>query len=206
MIARNFVVQGLVAAATCVALPALAQQGAAGSSPSTVSVHLDPQRTTVSFNAGSIHHVHGTFQLKTGVFALDSKSGVAQGEILVDADSEKSNDSKLDQKLHTQTLETAKYPGIFFHAEKVTGSLPAKDGTSQLKLEGSFNIHGADHPLLVDVDATRQGDTVLLKSRFSVPYVQWGMKDAGTLLMRDKVIQITVESHGTVEGLEPKGS
>ncbi len=171
---------------------------------STVSVHLDPARTTVAFSAGTIRRVRGTFQLKTGLFALDSKSGIAQGEILVDAASEKSNDPKLDHKLQAETLESTKYPGIFFHLEKVSGSLPAKDGSARLKLDGSFNIHGADHPLSVTVDAVTRGGEVDLKSTFTVPYVQWGMKDASSLFLRDRDIRIMVESHGTVEGLHPK--
>ena len=175
---------------------------AGSQSAPTVSVHLDPARTTVVFTAGTLRRIHGTFQLKGGVFALDSKSGVAQGEILVDAASEKSNDAKLDKKIQGETLESAKYPGIFFHLEKVTGSLPAKDGERQLKLEGSFNIHGADHPLIVDVNATRTGSEVFFRTVFTVPYVKWGMKDASTFLMRDRTIKITVESHGTLETSE----
>jgi len=179
-------------------------EGAAQTAASTVSIHLDPARTTVTFSAGTIRRVHGTFQLKGGVFAIDSKSGIAQGEILVDAASEKSNDAKLDQKIQAQTLESVRYPGIFFHPEKVAGHLPAKDGEQHLKLEGSFNIHGGDHPLTVDVDAVRAGQELTFKTSFTVPYVQWGMKDASTLLMRNRNIRITVESHGTAEGLHPK--
>ena len=199
----------LVLAAACTAsCAAVAQDDSGGTTASqsthTASVHLDPARTTVAFSAGTLKRVHGTFQLKGGVFALDRKTGVAQGEILVDAASEKSNDARLDTKIQGEVLESTKYPGIFFHLEKVMGSLPAKDGEQQLKLEGSFNIHGADHDLTVDVDAVRTGSEVLLKSTFTVPYVKWGMKDASTFFMRDRSIRITVESHGTVEGLQPK--
>jgi len=172
---------------------------------STVSIHLDPLRTTIAFSAGSIKRVQGTFQLKGGLFALDSKTGVAQGEILVDAESEKSNDSKLDKKIRNETLESAKYPGIFFHPEKVTGSLPAKNGEAHLKLDGIFTIHGQDHPFTTDINAVRTGNEVVLNAQFTVPYVKWGMKDASTLLMRDRDIRITMESHGTVEGLHSGG-
>ena len=165
----------------------------------TASIHLDPAKTTVAFSAGTLRHVRGTFQLKGGVFAVDSKTGVAQGEILVDAASEKSNDAGTDRKLRDQTLETGKYPGIFFHPEKVTGSLPAHDGEQQMQLIGSLNIHGEDHPLTVAVDAVKKGEDYFFKTTFDVPYVKWGMKDASTFLMRDRNVKITVESHGTVE-------
>ncbi len=198
-----------VLAAACAVLPAALAQDAPGSAAGdpahTASIHLDPARTTITFTAGTLRRIHGTFQLKGGVFALDSRSGVAHGEIQVDAATEKSNDAKLDKKLQGETLESTKYPGIFFHLEKVVGSLPARDGEQQLKLTGSFNIHGADHDLTVDVDATRTGPEVFFKSTFTVPYVKWGMKDASTFLMRDRNIRITVESHGTVEGLHPNG-
>ena len=172
-------------------------------STSTVSIHLDPARTTVQFSAGTLRRVHGTFQLKGGVFAIDNDSGVAQGEILVDAESEKCNDPKLDAKIKNQTLESAKYPGIVFHPEKVAGTLPATDGEHPLKFQGTFTIHGSDHPMTVNAVAVTHGDAVVLTSTFDVPYVQWGMKDASTFFMRDRNIQIRVESHGTAERLHP---
>lgn len=170
----------------------------------TQSVQLDAARTTIRFTAGSIRRVHGEFKLKGSMFALNSATGIAQGEILVDPLSEKSNNSKLDAKVKNETLEADKYPGIFFHPEKVSGSLPAGDGESTLKLQGSFNIHGADHPLTVEVHAVRSGEDYTFSTDFTVPYVAWGMKDAGTLLMRDKQIRITMESHGSVTVAEPK--
>jgi polyisoprenoid-binding protein YceI len=144
--------------------------------------------------------------LKGGLFAFDGASGVAQGEILVDAESEKSNDASLDRKIRTQTLEVAKYPGISFHPEDVIGTLPPKDGVYHFKLKGSLTIHGTDHTVTADVDATQNGDQVLLKSTFTVPYVEWGMKDAGTFLMRDRNIRVTIESHGVVERGDAKAT
>ncbi len=199
---QNFIFFQIVSCATVASAPALAQQ----STPvGTASIHLDAARTTVQFSAGTLRRVHGTFQLKGGMFALDPKTGIAQGEILVDAASEKSNDSKMDKRIQGQTLETGKYPGIFFHPEKVSGTLPAKDGETHLKLDGSFNIHGADHALSVDVDTIRAGDELTFKTVFTVPYVEWGMKDASTMFMRDRKVRITVESHGSVE-TGPSGS
>jgi polyisoprenoid-binding protein YceI len=173
---------------------------AATQAAESVSIHLDPARTTVSFSAGSFRHVHGTFRLKGGIFALDGQTGVADGEILVDAETEKSNDAGIDRRIQQKTLETAEYPGIVFHPEKVTGSLPAESGTTHLKVAGSFTIHGKDHPLTLDILATRKGPQVLFNTTFYVPYVKWGMKDAGTFFMRDRNIKIVVESHGTIEG------
>ncbi len=140
----------------------------------TQSIQLDPARTTIRFSAGSIERVRGTFQLKGSMLAVNSQTGIAQGEILVDPLSEKSNNAKLDAKIKNETLEANTYPGIFFHPEKVSGVLPAADGASTMTLEGSFNIHGADHPLTVAVHAVRSGQDYTFSTSFTVPYVQWG--------------------------------
>ncbi len=195
----------VTAASTAFAQDAADQPAAKTAVPEgTNSIHLDPARTTIEFSAGSFRRVHGTFQLKGGVFALDSKSGIAQGEILADPSSEKSNDARLDDRIRKETLESEKYPGMFFHPEKVSGTLPAKDGEGKITLTGSFNIHGSDHPLTVDVDTVKAGDDYTFKTTFNVPYVDWGMKDASTTFMRARIIRITMESHGTVESLHPK--
>lgn len=165
----------------------------------TASIHLDPARTQITFTAGSLRHVHGSLQLKEGVFAVDTASGVAQGEILADAMSEKSSNKGMDRKIQTGTLDANTYPGIFFHPEKVSGQLPPRDGSSQLKLAGVLTIHGQDHPLSVEVNATRKGPDLLFKTAFTIPYVQWGMKDASSFLMHARDVRVTMVSHGTLE-------
>lgn len=202
---------GLFACCACAAIFALPifnasaqtqeSPAAAAQAGNSVSIHLDPARTTVTFTAGTLHRIRGTFQLKGGIFALDSQTGIAEGEILVDAETEKSNDARLDKKIQGQTLDTSQFPGIVFHPEKVTGELPEKAGQSHLKVSGSFTIHGKDHPLTADILATRSGSQVDMQTVFYIPYVKWGMKDASSFLMRDRDIKVTVDSHGTIEGI-----
>ncbi len=189
----------LLAGLALVATTATAQTTPESNTIRTVSIHLDPAKTEITFAAGTIRRIHGSFALKQGVVALDTASGVAQGEILADAESEKGNSKSMDKKIRDEVLQVSTFPGISFHPEKVSGTLPAADGETHLKLQGSFTIHGTDHPLDVDVDAVRQGGDILLKSSFDVPYVQWGMKDVSTFLMRDRNVRITVISHGTLE-------
>jgi polyisoprenoid-binding protein YceI len=176
------------------------KSAAAAQAGVSVSIHLDPAQTKVEFTAGTLRHIHGTFGLKGGIFALDGQTGVADGEILIDAESEKSNDAGMDKRIQQITLQSSEYPGIVFHPEKVMGSLPRENGVVHLQVAGSFTIHGKDHPLTLDVTATRTGPQVLFNTTFYVPYVKWGMKDASTFFMRDRNIKIVVESHGTIEG------
>jgi polyisoprenoid-binding protein YceI len=178
----------------------LATVGAQSSTGQAITLHFEPASSQISYTAGgALHHVKGKFALKGGLIAFDPATGIAQGQILVDAESGHSNDKKLDAKMQKEVLESGKYPEIFFHPEKSTGTL--KEGSEeQLALIGSFNIHGSDHPLKVNTLATLHGSDATVKADFDVPYVEWGMKDESTLLMRDKKVHIAVLLHATVEG------
>jgi len=52
------------------------------------SFTFDPPQTRVDFTLGDVlHTVHGEFRLKRGTIQLDSSSGTASGELVVDATS-----------------------------------------------------------------------------------------------------------------------
>jgi polyisoprenoid-binding protein YceI len=193
---RALLVTPLALALACAA-PAHAQTNPA------ITLHFDPASTEIHYTAGgALHHVHGAFALKGGQLAFDPATGVAQGQILVDAASGHSNDKKFDAKMQNEVLESQKYPELFFHPEKSVGTLK-RDDEQHVTLIGSFNMHGADHPLKVETFITVHGDQATAKTEFDVPYVDWGMKDESTMLMHDKTIHITMVAHATVEGLKP---
>ena len=189
----------LTLTAVCLGATARAQTAA---NPA-ITLHFEPAATEIHYTIGSaLHTVHGTFALKGGQLAFDPATGVAQGQILVDAASGHSDkDKKLDEKMQNEVLESQKYPELFFHPEKSVGTLKEND-EQHVTLIGSFNIHGGDHPLKVDTFIIVHGDEATAKAEFDVPYVEWGMKDASTMLMRDKKIHITMVAHAKVEGLK----
>ena len=54
--------------------------------------------------------------------------------------------------MQNEVLESEKYPEAFFHPLKISGVLKQDAGTQNVTVSGTFNIHGADHPLTVDGD------------------------------------------------------
>lgn len=170
-----------------------------------VTVRLDPATTEIHWTlSGNTHTTHGTFKLKSGQVTFDSGTGVATGELLVDLATGESGNASRDSKMETDVLESSKYPEAFFHPQKVTGAL--KPGAPQtVSTEGAFNIHGADHPLKLDIQVKLDGNQATATTHFSVPYVAWGMKDPSSFILRvDKEVDINVVAHGTVEGLSSK--
>ncbi len=183
------------------ALGMVSLAGAQTAANPAITLHFDPATTEIHYTAGSaLHRVQGSFTLKSGQLAFDPSTGVAQGQILVDAASGHSNDKKFDEKMQSQVLESQTYPELFFHPEKSVGTVK-RDNEQHMTLIGSFNIHGGDHPLKVEAFIMVHGDEATAKTEFDVPYVEWGMKDQSTMLMRDKRVHITMTAHGTVEGL-----
>ena len=58
-----------------------------------------------------------------------------------------------------------------------------------MQLHGTFRMHGADHEMTVPVQVEAADGRYTATARFQVPYLKWGMKNAGTFILRvsDKV-------------------
>ena len=172
-------------------------------SPATkVTVHLDTEKTEIHWTLHTtLHTVQGSFRLKGGIMTFDPKSGAAQGEFLVDVGSGESGDKTRDEKMQSEVLESRKYPEAFFHPVKVSGVLKP-GGTANLTVEGTLNLHGADHPLTLQTAVQMNGSDAVATTHFIIPYAAWGMKDESRLLLRvDKEVSVDVVARGTVDGI-----
>jgi polyisoprenoid-binding protein YceI len=164
-----------------------------------IEIHFDPGSTQIHFKLGSVmRDIRGTFQFKGGALAIDPDSTLAQGELLVDATTGHTGSDSHDKELQ-EVLESSRYPSIFFHAEHLRGEVPKKDGSSDVIAEGTLNIHGADHPIQMKVHLVRAGNSLSASTRFTVPYVEWGMKNPrGEFFHYSKSVQVDVSAKGTV--------
>jgi len=170
-----------------------------------VVVQFDPVKTQVAFTLGDVlHTVHGEFKLKRGEIRFDPSTGAASGSIVIDATSGNSGSNARDGRMHKNILESKKYPEITFTAHHVKGQLPAS-GEAQLEVEGTFNIHGADHPLTLAAKVKANGGILDVQTHFQVPYVKWGMKNPSTFLLRvNDTVDIDIHGNARVQG--PTGS
>jgi polyisoprenoid-binding protein YceI len=169
----------------------------------SIRVVLDPAQTEIHWKLSGLHPVHGTFKLKSGEFLFNPKTGTAEGEILVDATTGESGNAARDKRMQDEVLESNRYPAIFYHPTEIKGPFKAGEGTQDLTAEGTFNIHGADHPLELPLKVQITADTATATTRFTVPYVEWGMKNPSRLLRRvSKQVEIEVTAKGTIKQTE----
>jgi polyisoprenoid-binding protein YceI len=182
------------------ALIALPQHAAPQATAGELIFAVDPAQSSVHWTLGSsLHTVHGTFVLKNGSFQVDPASGKASGEIIVDAASGKSGNDGRDGKMHKEVLESARFGEIVFRPDAITGKLETH-GDSTLQVHGIFLLHGNEHELTVPVEANLSGDHWSASAKFSIPFIEWGLKNPSTWLLKvDHSVSIALELKGTLQ-------
>jgi len=160
---------------------------------------LDPAQTQIQFTLpGVVRAVHGTFKLKSGTIRFNPATGKADGSVLVDMTSEESDNVSLDRKIQGEVLDTRKYPEAAFIPTEIDGRLEA-EGESPLQLSGIFKLHGIEHDLNLATTVTRDGDHLTATTQFQIPYVEWGMRNPGGMLMRvGNQVEINIKTVGRI--------
>jgi polyisoprenoid-binding protein YceI len=165
-----------------------------------LTLNVDPAQSSVHWVLDTtLHTVHGTFSAKGGTLHLDLPTGKAEGEIVVLATSGGSGNGARDRKMHNEVLESGRFPDVVFRPERVEGKL-ATEGGSDLQLHGKFVLHGIEHELVIPVHAQLSGDHWSGSAKFSIPFVEWGLKDPSNFLLKVKhQVEIELELKGKLE-------
>ncbi len=180
---------------TMVVLSALPQHAAPQSPAGEIVLRIDPAQSTVHWTLGStVHTVHGSFAFKTGSLQLDTSTGKASGEIVVDATSGNSGSDGRDKKMHKEVLESARYAEVIFRPDHVEGRI-APQGIMTVQV-----LHGSEHELTVPVQAELAGDRWTASAKFNVPFIDWGLKNPGNFFLRvDHAVGIELDLKGSLQ-------
>ncbi|HXM96101.1 MAG TPA: YceI family protein [Candidatus Dormibacteraeota bacterium] len=161
---------------------------------------VDPEQSKAHWSLGStLHTVHGTFHLKRGTMRIDTVGGKATGEIVADATSGESGNASRDQKMHKDVLESGRYKEVMFRPDHVEGKV-SLDGVSNVQIHGILYLHGTEHELSVPLRAELAGNRWKASGSFSVPYVQWGLKNPSNFLLKvNSAVDVGLEMSGTLQ-------
>ena len=162
-----------------------------------IRVHLPPESTTIEFTLkATMHTVHGTATLDRADFTINTESGAATGEAIVAAASADTDNKKRDKKMHGKVLLSDQHPRIVIRAERIEGELDL-EGISEIVLVATMELIGADHPVRIPMTVAVDGGTATLDANFSVPYVEWGLVDPSTFLLKvGKEVPVTIHAKG----------
>lgn len=160
---------------------------------------LDPAQTKINFTVDStLHTVHGDFRLKRGSIQFDNSTGVAAGELVVDSASGESGSDGRDKKMHKDILESPKYSDIAFTPQHVKGTV-ANEGKSTVEVEGVLTMHGKSKPVSMPLEVQLQNGAGSADGSFSVKYLEWGMKNPSTFILRvNDTVKIHVHAAGKI--------
>lgn len=160
-------------------------------------ITLDPAATQIDFTLpATLHTVHGTFKLKSGQIHWDPPTGHASGAVVIDATSGNTDNSSRDKNMHSDILESAKFPEITFTPSQIKGAIP-KEGTAQINVAGVIRLHGQDHDTTLTFSVQPGSAGALQASaQLAVPYVKWGLKNPSTFLLH-VADTVNVDIHAT---------
>ncbi|PYT53933.1 MAG: YceI family protein [Acidobacteria bacterium] len=186
---------------TLLVLSALPQHAAPKVPASDVVFSLDVAHSKVTWSLGTTFHtVHGSFALKKGTLRLDPATGKASGEIIVDAASGKSGNDSRDKKMHKEVLESGRYAEVVFRPDRVEGKITPQ-GTSTVQVHGILVVHGSEHELTVPVQAELAADHWTGNGKFSVPFIDWGLKNPSNFFNKvNHEVEIELELKGSLQG------
>ena len=168
---------------------------------------LDPQATEVTFLLGATgHDVHGILHLKAGAIHFDTDTDGASGEVVLDARLTETGNAKRDKTMHAKVLESAEHAFMVFHPQSIHGDV-APQGKSDVELVGTVTLVGHDHPLSLPATLDVDGDTVTATAAFPVPFVEWGLHDPSTFILKvAKKVEVSLTAHGTFDAPSPSAT
>jgi len=191
----------LVAAPVALVVLSALPQHAAPQPPATeIILRIDPAQSKVHWTLEStVHTVHGSFAFKRGNLQLDTSTGKTSGEIIADATSGNSGNDGRDRKMHKDVLESGKYAEIIFRPDHVEGKI-ALQGVFTVQVHGFLVLHGSEHELSVPVQAEFEGDHWTGSAKFTVPFINWGLKNPGNFFLKvNHSVEIDLELKGSLQ-------
>ena len=106
--------------------------------------------------------------------------------------------------MQDEVLESNRYPAIFFHPTRIKGAFKTQEGTQELVGEGTFNMpRGRPSSGVCRLKVAVSAGAVTATTRFTVPYVDWGMKNPSKFLLKvSKQVEVEVVAKGTIKQVE----
>src|SRR5271156_357270 len=183
----------------CLLTIAVLLHAAASAELRSGTLELYPSKTLIEFRlSGTLHTTHGTFKLERATIIADPATGKAGGSIVVDAGSGNTGIGARDNDMRDSVLEAQRYPEIIFDPQHFTYELKGR-GQFQATMLGGLTLHGGKHDVALTAQGQLVGDNLTATAQFSVPYVEWGMKDPSVLFLTvAKKVDIDIATSGNV--------
>src|SRR5580692_5921473 len=152
---------------------------------------VNPDASAVKIALKTTHElVSGAFHVQSGSIGFDSSAPGLSGSVVVLAASGKTGNGSRDKKMYKDILRVEQYATVSFEPKSYAGVI-APSGDSTIQVTGLFTLLGTPHELTIPMVVHLDSTTATAKAHFSVPYIQWGLKDPSFLFWKaDKDVAI----------------
>ena len=145
---------------------------------------VNPDTSEVRMKLNTTHEVvYGTFHIQSGSIDFDRSGGRIAGQVIVAAGSGKTGNGSRDKKMDKDILKVDQYTTVSFSPKAYTGTI-APSGDSTIQVEGVFTLLSTPHDLTIPMQVHIDGSKATVKAAFTVPYVQWGLKNPSFLIWK----------------------
>jgi polyisoprenoid-binding protein YceI len=169
---RSFAVLAL---AVILAPAAIAQQ-------QTFAVNADASEVKMTLK--TTHElVNGAFHIQSGSVEFDRSTPRMSGSVVVLAGSGKTGNGSRDKKMNKEILQVEQHATVSFEPKSYAGVI-APSGDSTIQVTGIFTLAGMPHDITIPMLVHLEGTTATAKVHFTVPYIQWGLKDPSFLFWK----------------------
>jgi hypothetical protein len=127
--------------------------------------------------------VNGTFHIQSGSIEFDHSAPKISGSVVVVAGSGKTGNGSRDKRMNKEILQVDQHTTVSFEPKSYVGAI-ALSGDSTIDVTGIFILLGTPHEITVPMLVNLEGTTVSAKAHFTVPYIQWGLKDPSFLFWK----------------------
>lgn len=144
----------------------------------------------------------GSTRAVSGVVVFSADGQVVPGESVFEVDLRtlRSDQSRRDNYIQENTLQTARFPMATFVPTGVSGlpwPLP-ESGALSFQLSGDLTLHGVTRPVTWEVTAQAQGDRVVGTATTQVTFEDFGMQQPRVAVVLSVEETITLELDFTV--------
>ena len=152
---------------------------------------VNPDAGEVKITLQTTHEVvNGTFHIQSGSIEFDRGVPKMSGSVVVLAGSGKTGNGSRDKKMLKEILQVEDHATVSFEPKSYAGVI-APSGDSTIQVTGIFTLLGTPHEIAIPMLVHFEGSSATAKAHFSVPYIQWGLKDPSFLIWKaDKDVAI----------------
>jgi polyisoprenoid-binding protein YceI len=171
--------------------------------PSTLAQHqtfvVNTDASQVRIKLNTTHElVNGTFHVQSGSIVFDRTATTISGIVVVAAGSGNTGNGSRDKRMNKDILKADQYTTVSFAPRTYQGIIPVS-GDSTIQVSGAFTLLGTPHDITIPMQVHIDGTKAVVKAQFTVPYVQWGVKNPSFLIWKaENDVAIDIDLTGQI--------